>query len=160
MRAAILLILTMTPTFLSGPASCRRENSRTKSEAEKRTPPGTEVANVTAEGDPFSAIPRIKVEELVKAIKEDRVVVVDVSGREAYQEEHIKGAVSIPLEEVRERGPKELPPGKLIVTYCACTAEHSSAQAASFLRYKGFKQTAALLGGLDAWKAAGLPVER
>ena len=158
MRAAILLILTITLTVLSGPASCRRE--KTVSEAEKRTPPGTQEANAPNQGDPFAAIPRIKVEELVKAIKEDRVVVVDVSGTEAYEEEHIKGAVSIPLEEVRERGPKELPPGKLIVTYCDCAAEHSSAQAASFLRYKGFKHTAALLGGLDAWKAAGLPVER
>lgn len=159
MRAAILLILTIVLTILSGPASCRRENSRAKSEAEKQTSQGTEQANAQNQGDPFAAITRIKVEELVKAIKEDRVVVVDVSTVEAYEEEHIKGAVSIPLEEVRERGPKELPTGKLIVTYCACSAEHSSAQAASFLRYKGFKQTAALLGGLDAWKAAGLPVE-
>ena len=162
MRAAILLIPIIVLTMLSGPTSCRRESSRTKSEAGKQTPPpsqGTEEANAPNQGDPFAAIPRIKVEELVKAIKEDRVVVVDVSRAEAYAEEHIKGAVSIPLEEVRERGPKELPTGKLIVTYCACTAEHSSAQAASFLRYKGFKQTAALLGGLDAWKAAGLPVE-
>ena len=161
MRAAILLSLTILLTGLANPAACRRADSRSQGASGKQTPPAqrAEEANIPVEGDPFATIPRIKVEELVQAIKENRVVVVDVSVAEAYVEEHIKGAVSIPLEEVRERGPKELPPDKLIVTYCACAAEHSSAQAASFLRYKGFKQTAALLGGLDAWKAAGLPVE-
>jgi rhodanese-related sulfurtransferase len=31
---------------------------------------------------------------------------------------------------------------------------------ASFLKHKGIKETAALLGGLDAWKAAGLRLEK
>jgi len=123
MRAAILLTLTIAFTALSGPASCRQEEkTRTKESAGKRTTTeseGTEAANITNEGDPFAAIPRIKVEELVRAIREGRAVVLDIRDAEAYEDEHIKGAVSIPLEEVRERGPKELPQDKLIVTYCA-----------------------------------------
>ena len=122
MRAAILLTLTIALTILNGPASCRRDKSRTSETAEKRTTKqseGTEAANNANEGDPFAAIPRIKVSELVEAIKEGRAVVVDIRLAEDYEEEHIKGAVSIPLEEVRERGPKELPTDKLIVTYCA-----------------------------------------
>jgi hypothetical protein len=109
MRAAIILALSLALTILSNPASCRRSNSRT----------GNENSNASGEGDPFAAIPRIKVEELVKAVKEGRAVVVDIRVAEAYEEEHIKGAVSIPLEEIRERAPKELPADKLIVTYCA-----------------------------------------
>jgi rhodanese-related sulfurtransferase len=31
---------------------------------------------------------------------------------------------------------------------------------ASFLKHRGVKDTAALVGGLDAWKAAGLRLER
>jgi rhodanese-related sulfurtransferase len=31
---------------------------------------------------------------------------------------------------------------------------------ASFLKHRGVKETAALLGGFDAWKAAGLRVEK
>jgi rhodanese-related sulfurtransferase len=31
---------------------------------------------------------------------------------------------------------------------------------ASFLKHKGIKETAALVGGLDAWKAAGLRLEK
>lgn len=123
MRALILLTLTTVLIIAGGPASCRRENSRPREAAEKRPQPppsqGAEEANATNEGDPFAAIPRIRVEELARAIKEDRAVVVDIRVAEDYLEEHIKGAVSIPLEEVRERGPKELPTDKLIVTYCA-----------------------------------------
>lgn len=123
MRVAILLTLTITIIGTGGPASCRREKSQTKETPEKRASSSpsqvTEGANVQTQGDPFAAIPRIRVEELARAIKEGRAVVVDIRVAEDYDEEHIKGAVSIPLEEIRERGPKELPPDKLIVTYCA-----------------------------------------
>lgn len=123
MRAVILLVLTLALTILSDPASCRRENSRSdKQSSEKRTRPpsqSNEAANIPQEADPFAAITRIRVEELVQAIKDERAVVVDIREAEDYEEEHIKGAVSIPLEEIRERGPKELPTDKLIVTYCA-----------------------------------------
>ena len=123
MRAVILLALTVALTAASYPASCRRGSSQSGKEAAgKRTPPPSqtaEAANSPQEGDPFAAIPRIKVDDLAKAMKEEKVVVVDIREAEDYEEEHIKGAVSIPLEEIRERGPKELPTAKLIVTYCA-----------------------------------------
>lgn len=70
------------------------------------------------QSDPFASIPRVSVEELSKALKEERAVVVDVRPAEAFEEEHIAGAYSIPEEEVRERA-GELPRGKLAVTYCA-----------------------------------------
>jgi uncharacterized Zn ribbon protein len=123
MRTAILLTLAIALTFLSSPVSCRRESSKTSEPSENNTSSQpSEVAensNLPNEGDPFAAIPRIKVDELARAIKEGDAVLVDIRVAEAYKEEHIKGAVSIPLEEIRERGPRELPADKLIVTYCA-----------------------------------------
>ena len=68
--------------------------------------------------DPFASVPRISIPELKRLMKEGRVVVVDVRGDEAYAEGHLSGAVSIPLDEVVARA-KELPQGKVIVTYCA-----------------------------------------
>jgi 3-mercaptopyruvate sulfurtransferase SseA len=100
MRAAILLMLALALTGPPAPTACRPESAQT-------------------EGDPFAAITRIKPVDVARAVKEGRAVVVDVREREDYEEEHIKGAVSIPLEEIRERGPKELPADKLIVAYCA-----------------------------------------
>lgn len=120
MRAiATLLTLTFALTGALSPASCRRESSRESAERRTQSEPQQPTENASGQGDPFAAIPRIKVEELVKALKEGRAVVVDIRVAEDYEEEHIKGALSIPLEEVRERGPRELPPDKLIVTYCA-----------------------------------------
>lgn len=119
MRAvAILLTLTFALTGPLSPASCGRGNSPEAAQKREASRP-QQVENAPEQGDPFAAIPRIKVRELVKAVEEGRAVVVDIRVAEDYEEEHIKGAFSIPLEEVRERGPRELPADKLIVTYCA-----------------------------------------
>lgn len=60
-------------------------------------------------------IPRDKAIELVK---EGKAVFVDVRGTEAYNAGHIKGALDIPEFELIQRL-KEIPPGKMIITYCA-----------------------------------------
>jgi rhodanese-related sulfurtransferase len=52
-----------------------------------------------------------------------------------------------------------LPREKLIVTYCACKHEGLSGHAVQELQKQGIENSAALVGGLDAWRAAGLPVE-
>lgn len=70
------------------------------------------------QSDPFASVPRISVEDLSKALKDGRAVAVDVRPAEAFEEEHVAGAFSMPEEEVRERA-DELPRGKLVVTYCA-----------------------------------------
>ncbi|HLM57941.1 MAG TPA: rhodanese-like domain-containing protein [Pyrinomonadaceae bacterium] len=67
--------------------------------------------------DPFAGVPRMSVAELSRALKEGRAVVLDVRPIEAFEEEHIAGAVSIPEEEVKERA-GELPKDKLVVAYC------------------------------------------
>jgi 3-mercaptopyruvate sulfurtransferase SseA len=38
-------------------------------------------------------------------------------------------------------------------------AEHTSARAALLMQQKGFKDASALLGGINAWKASGSPME-
>ena len=79
---------------------------------------GGGLASQQQPADPFASVPRISVEELKKLVEEGRAVVVDVRGAEAYAEGHLRGAVSIPLDEVVARA-KELPRDKVIVTYCA-----------------------------------------
>jgi hypothetical protein len=72
----------------------------------------------TPQADPFATVPRVSVEELSQALREGRAVVLDVRPEEAFEAERIRGALSMPEEEVKERA-GELPPGKLVVTYCA-----------------------------------------
>src|SRR5207253_3175250 len=47
-----------------------------------------------------------------------------------------------------------------VVLYCACPNEGSAAQMALLLRARGFRSARPLLGGIDAWRARGYPVEQ
>lgn len=60
---------------------------------------------------------RISVAEAREALAKGTAVLVDVRGAGAYQAEHAKGALSIPLSDVAGRA-GELPKDKLIITYC------------------------------------------
>jgi len=71
---------------------------------------------VTPQADALD-VPRITAEELKGKL--DRgvdVIIVDTRGKNIFEQEHIKGAISIPLDEVEERH-KELPKDKEIVFY-------------------------------------------
>ena len=61
---------------------------------------------------------RIPRAEAIKLVKQKKAVYVDVRSKESYEAGHIKGAISIPLSEILSRLP-EIPPRKLIITYCA-----------------------------------------
>ena len=61
---------------------------------------------------------RISRDEAIKLVKEGKAIFVDVRSRDSYEAGHIKGAVSIPESQIVERL-KELPPHKMIITYCA-----------------------------------------
>ncbi len=52
-----------------------------------------------------------------------------------------------------------LPAGRMVVTYCSCPGETSSAAAARVLRAGGYGSVRVLAGGLRAWRRAGGPVE-
>ncbi|HSP33325.1 MAG TPA: rhodanese-like domain-containing protein [Thermoanaerobaculia bacterium] len=61
---------------------------------------------------------RIARDEAIKLVKEGKAVFVDVRGKDSYDASHIKGAISIPESQILTRL-KELPPKKMIITYCA-----------------------------------------
>ena len=97
-------------------AACRQQAAG--GDAATRTPPAAGQDSSGREKDPFASIPRVTVAELAAALKEGRAVALDVRPAEAFEEEHIPGAVSIPEEEVAARA-GELPKDKLVVAYCA-----------------------------------------
>jgi rhodanese-related sulfurtransferase len=47
-----------------------------------------------------------------------------------------------------------------LVIYCTCPNEASAALVAKALMAHGYKRVRPLLGGLDAWHAAGYPVDQ
>ena len=67
---------------------------------------------------PSDGVRRITTVELRDAVASGSAFIVDVRPAVSYKENHIKGAVHIPLEEVATRL-GELPRDKIIVTYCS-----------------------------------------
>ncbi len=82
--------------------------------------------------------------------KKDQYVLLDARIPPEYEEEHIAGAVNIPLEILRQKYP-ELDPSKEYYTYC--TNDSRGMAAAFLLRSHGFKARN-LRGGLSGWTGA------
>jgi rhodanese-related sulfurtransferase len=127
----------------------------------KITPgPGTNTQPlqvVQSQGNPDAA-KRITREEAMKLVKEGKAVYVDVRSKETFDFGHLPGAMSLPGSQLIARM-RELPPGKMAITYCACEKEHTAAIAVLNLNNKGWKNAAALVGGWHEWTALGLPTE-
>ncbi len=109
--------------------------------------------------DASASARRIKRDEAIRLVKADKAVYVDVRSKQSYDAGHIKGALSIPGSQLAQRV-RELPPGKTIITYCACVEEHSAAVAVIVLQNYGFKNAGALVGGWNEWTAKGLPTAK
>jgi predicted sulfurtransferase len=67
--------------------------------------------------NPAEAAPRITVAELQQKLERGEAVVYDTRAKTAYDQEHIRGALSMPTGEVATRT-GEMPKDKLIVFYC------------------------------------------
>jgi hydroxyacylglutathione hydrolase len=85
------------------------------------------------------------------------VRIVDVRGKNEWDEGHIAGAVHIPLGHLRARA-DELPKDRPLVLQCA--TGNRSGTAASILQSLGMTDLFNLEGGIAAWEHAGLAVER
>jgi rhodanese-related sulfurtransferase len=104
---------------------------------------------------------RISVDELHRLMDEGVApLVVDVRSptARAIEPRHIPGALHLPLLGF-EQHIKELPRDREIIVYCTCPNEASAAQVAKLLMNSGFVRVRPLLGGLEAWIAAGHPVK-
>ncbi len=100
----------------------------------------------------------IRKEVLNGMIGSKNVIVVNVLDEDAYKKSHIKGSISIPLENLTEGEYKQLDKSKKIITYCASYQCSASRQAAEFLRERGF-DSYAYEGGMREWTESGLPLE-
>jgi membrane protein DedA with SNARE-associated domain/rhodanese-related sulfurtransferase len=104
---------------------------------------------------------RISVDDLYRLMDTGETpLIVDVRSPIArtLEPRHIPGALHLPLHGFEEHI-RELPRDREIILYCSCPNEASAAQVAKLLMNSGFVRVRPLLGGLEAWIAAGHPVE-
>lgn len=107
------------------------------------------------------ATPRITVGELQALIACGAApVILDVRSAAAagLGGPRIPGAMPVDLAAIEAHG-QALPREREIVLYCNCPNEASAALAATRLLAVGFTRARPLAGGIDAWIAAGHPVD-
>ncbi|RMF16282.1 MAG: rhodanese-like domain-containing protein [Candidatus Dadabacteria bacterium] len=83
---------------------------------------------------------------------------IDVRGDHVFDMEHIRGAVSMPLQDILNGRLPDVPKDTLIIAYCGCPHSMSSA-AAEYLQKRGFTNVYVLDEGFYEWKERGYPVE-
>ncbi len=89
-------------------------------------------------------------------IKEKKnLQLVDVRTPGEYAEGHLAGAKLIPVQEIEQRL-SEIDKSKPVLLYCR--SGHRSGVALKVLVDHGYANAKHLGGGINAWKAAGLPV--
>jgi membrane protein DedA with SNARE-associated domain len=104
---------------------------------------------------------RITVDELHRAMNAERApVVVDVRPEASRQLDTrvVPGALLVDAQGI-DRTVHDIPFDRELVLYCNCPNEVSAARVAKVLMAQGYRHVRPLLGGLEAWDAAGYGVE-
>ncbi len=103
------------------------------------------------------ATERISAPLAAERLREGGTVVVDVRTPSERADKAIASSVGVPLSQL-ERRVDEIPRDRDLLVHCA--GGYRSSIAASVLKRHGFSRVAELAGGIAAWEAAKLPLER
>ena len=98
----------------------------------------------------------VEMAELIERAKSGKVVILDTRPASEYAAGHIAGALSVPVDELKDRLGK-LPKSKEYVAYCRGPYCIYADRAVELLRGSG-RKARRLLDGFPEWKAAGLPI--
>ena len=88
----------------------------------------------------------------------ENIVVVDARSPQAYQKEHIPGAINIPHRTMNQETTKQIDKASLVVTYCDGIGCNASTKGALNMTKLGFR-VKELMGGLDWWNRDGYKTE-
>lgn len=103
------------------------------------------------------AVRNLTPEDVAAELAADRIVLVDVREARETAQERIPGAFLLPLSMFDPAAIPD-PAGREVVFSCATGVR--SVRASEFAQAAGLPYRCHLAGGIVAWKAAGLPVER
>ncbi len=102
-----------------------------------------------------SELASVEPKQAAAMFAEKKAIILDVREPHEWQEQHIAGAIHIPLAQVEARL-SELSQYKDSPVIVQCRSGKRSAKAASTLQAAGFTQVYNLTGGIIAWTDDGL----
>ena len=108
-------------------------------------------------GYPLGTLAQVTAGELRAQLESAKVQVLDVRREPEWEAAHIEGANWWPLDNFRV-APPEIDHEAPIAVHCK--GGYRSMIACSLLQRAGFKHVTNLIGGMDAWQEAKLPVAR
>ena len=97
--------------------------------------------------------------EVQRLLSEEQAQLVEVLPEDEYREEHLPGAIHLPLTELSAKTAARLDPDRPVIVYCYDYACDQSPRAAWRLESLGFQRVYDYVNGKADWQAAGLPVE-
>lgn len=97
--------------------------------------------------------------EAVQLINREKAVVVDVCGADEFKAGHVAGAKNLPLDELESKL-SGVVKNKATPVILVCASGARSKRAVAVAKKLGFENAHSLSGGLGAWRAASLPVEK
>lgn len=95
----------------------------------------------------------------VQLINREKAVVIDVCSAEEYAAGHVGGAKNIPLNELEQKLAGVVK-NKALPVILVCHSGARSSRAIAIAKKLGFENAQSLAGGISAWKAASLPIEK
>lgn len=102
---------------------------------------------------------KVSPEQAVTLINHEQAVIVDMRAAEEYTKAHILAAISVPLAKLdAQLGSLKKYATKPIILY-GLSAKHFVAVKESLAK-KGLQNVFHLFGGLNAWRDAGMPLEK
>jgi rhodanese-related sulfurtransferase/CBS domain-containing protein len=104
-------------------------------------------------------VPRTLVTAEVERMIADGAQLVEVLPSDAYQREHLPGAINIPLGDLAAGTVEQLDKHRAVITYCYDHQCDLSARGAALLEDLGFSDVYDYTASKAAWLACGLPSE-
>ena len=101
---------------------------------------------------------RVSVPEAVRLINREKAVLIDVSEPAEFAAGHATQARNIPFGTLE--GSRALPSNKAVPLLLMCPTGARAQRAVATLRKLGYEKATAVMGGLNAWREAQLPVEK
>jgi rhodanese-related sulfurtransferase len=96
---------------------------------------------------------------MVQLMNREKAIVIDVCEPDEFARGHVIGAKNLPLGQLEDKL-AQVVKSKSAPVVMVCQVGARSARAAATARKLGFENVQSLAGGLNAWQAASMPVEK
>ena len=104
----------------------------------------------------FSKVKQVNTAEAVRLMDDESLVILDTREAQEFDSGYIKGAVHIPMSQMKKRiGELEKYKSRPVLIYCRSGSR--SSHTGKLLSNAGFENVQNLAGGMMAWSSANLP---